>query len=403
MNQPRPRESSRGKILDLIRISGPVSRVELADMTGLTQATISTAVRSLLNDGVVLEAGRGESTGGKPRMLLELNPVSRLGLGVHIGQDYITYVVADLSGRVVGRRRVSGPGDASPMTVVSRITEDIERLFDALAVDRESVVGMGLAAPGPLDRSAGAMIGAPSFREWTDFPLRRALSTTTGLHCEFDNDATAAAIGEFWLGATAGYTSYASVYMGSGIGAGIVMDGTIYQGVSSNVGEIGHVSVDANGLPCPCGNIGCLELYASPQVVVAQAADAVARGEITLPLTGIVSEDFAAVGTAANNGDPVALQLINRSADYVASAVISMVNLLDLQLIVLAGSAFATAGSFYVDTIASALDKRAMARAIHRVEVRMSVNGNDAAALGAATLVLQDRLSPRTLRSVSIA
>ncbi|WAP53182.1 winged helix-turn-helix transcriptional regulator [Arthrobacter sp. ATA002] len=149
MNQNRPRESSRGKILDLIRVSGPVSRVELAEMTGLTQATISTAVRSLLNDGVVLEAGRGESTGGKPRMLLELNPASRLGLGVHIGQDYITYVVADLSGRVVGRRRVSGPGNATPMAVVSRITADVDNLFEALAVDRQTVVGMGVAAPGP--------------------------------------------------------------------------------------------------------------------------------------------------------------------------------------------------------------------------------------------------------------
>ncbi|MFJ6000697.1 ROK family protein [Arthrobacter sp. NPDC092385] len=403
IEKTRRRESSRGRIMDLIRSSGPISRVELAEKTGLTQATISTLVRTLLTEDIIVESGRGESTGGKPRMFLELNPASRLGIGVHIGQDYITYIIADLRGHVVGRRRVEGPGDTSPLTVVSRMTRDIEALIADSGADRSSIVGMGIATPGPLDRTAGTLRNAPSLETWSDFPIRRALASTTGFHCEFDNDATAAAIGEYWLGATEGYANYASVYMGSGIGSGIVMDGTIYQGVSSNVGEIGHVTVDAKGLQCPCGNIGCLELYASPRIVVAQAADAAARGDLDIPLTGVISEDFAALGTAAMKGDPTALRLIQDSAHYVASAVISMVNLLDLQLIVLAGSAFSSAGGFYVDIIREALSRRAMARAIHPVEVRLSVNGNDAAALGAATLVLQDRLSPRTLRSVSFA
>jgi predicted NBD/HSP70 family sugar kinase len=403
IEKTRRRESSRGKIIDLVRSSGPISRVELAEKTGLTQATISTLVRTLLTEDIIVESGRGVSTGGKPRMFLELNPASRLGVGLHIGQDYITYIIADLRGHVVGRRRVDGPGDTSPLTVVSRMTRDIEALIAESGVDRTSIVGMGIATPGPLDRAAGTVRNAPSLETWSDFPIRRALTSTTGFHCEFDNDATAAAIGEYWLGATEGYANYASVYMGSGIGSGIVMDGTIYQGVSSNVGEIGHVTVDARGLHCPCGNIGCLELYASPKVVVAQAADAAARGELDIPLTGVISEDFAALGTAATDGNAVALRLMHDSAEYVASAVISMVNLLDLQLIVLAGSAFSTAGGFYVDIISEALSRRAMARAIHPVEVRLSVNGNDAAALGAATLVLQDRLSPRSLRSVSFA
>lgn len=403
LEKTRRRESSRGRIIDLIRSNGPISRVELSEMTGLTQATISTLVRTLLTENIVVESGRAESTGGKPRRFLELNPASRLGIGAHIGQDYITYIIADLAGRVIARRRVEGPGDTSPLTVVSRMTRDIGALIEEAGVDRPSIVGMGIATPGPLDRTTGTVRNAPSLAAWSDFPIRRALSSTTGLHCEFDNDATAAAIGEYWLGATEGYVNYASVYMGSGIGSGIVMDGTIYQGVSSNVGEIGHVTVDARGLPCPCGNIGCLELYASPEVVVARAAEAAGRGELNIALTGLISEDFAAVGTAATDGDPTALRLIRESAEYVASAVISMVNLLDLQLVVLAGSAFATSGSFYVDIISEALSRRAMARAIHPVEVRLSVNGNDAAALGAATLVLQDRLSPRTLRSVSFA
>lgn len=401
--KPRRRTSSKGRTLDLIRSAGPISRVELAEMTGLTQATISTIVRELLADGVISETGRGESTGGKPRMHLEIKPASRLAIGVHVGQDYITYIVADLSGTVVGRTRVDGPGDASPVTVVARMADDIESLIDGLDLDRASIVGLGLAIPGPVDRENGTVRGVPSLGGWSDFPIRQALSTITGLQCGFDNDATAAAIGEYWLGATDGSDSYASVYMGSGIGAGIVIDGTTYHGVSSNVGEIGHISVDARGLVCPCGNVGCLELYAGPQAVVDKARDAVADGTLDLRFTGRVTVDFAAIGSAAAGGNAVALGLIQDSADYLAAAVVSMVNLLDLQLIVLAGSAFSSCGSIYVRTISRFLAERALARGIHGVEVRMSVNGNDAAALGAATLVLQDRLSPRSLRSVTFA
>lgn len=399
----RRRASSKGRTLDLIRSSGPISRVELAELTGLTQATISTVVRELLADGVISETGRGESTGGKPRMQLEINPSSRLGIGVHIGQDYITYIVADLAGTAVGRKRVDGPGDASPITVVARMADDIESLIVGLNLDRSSIVGMGLAIPGPVDLVAGTVRDVPSLMGWSEFPIRTALATATGLQCEFDNDATAAAIGEYWLGATVDYGSYASVYMGSGIGSGIVIDGTIYHGVSGNVGEIGHVSVDARGPRCVCGNLGCLELYAGSAAIMEKATDAVRRGDLDIPLTGKTSVDFASLGTAATKGDPTAVALIEESADYLASAVLSMVNLFDLPLIVLAGNAFSTAGSIYVRTISRALTERAMVRDIHPVEVRMSVNGNDAAALGAATLVLQDRLSPRSLRSVAFA
>src|SRR5690606_38620340 len=136
------------------------------------------------------------------------------------------------------------------------------------------------------------------------------------------------------------------------------------------------------------GSFGCLELFAGPKAIMEKATDAASRGDLDIPLTGKTSVDFATLGTAATRGDPAAVALIQESADYLASAVVSMVNLFDLPLIVLAGNAFSTAGSIYVQTISSALTERAMVRDIHPIEVRMSVNGNDAAALGAATLVL---------------
>ena len=397
-----PRFGSRGRALELIRSQGPISRIELAQSTGLTQATISHVVRSLIGDGLVREIGRGEPTGGKPRMMLEINPDARLGIGVQLGLESIVYVVVNLSGSVIGRLRAKGPGDRQPAEVVAAMAADISVLLDGLGVDRSLVVGVGLVSPGPIDRENGVILRAPSLVSWSGYSLRAEFEAATGLQVSLDNDATAAALGEHWLGATGDSRAYTSVYMATGIGAGIVIDGTIYRGVSSNVGELGHVTVDVRGELCSCGNRGCLELFASPRAIVARAAAAVAKGELDVRLTGSVQTDLATLGMAAMRGNAVAYEILADAAEILAAGIVSMMNMFDLELVVLAGSAFASTASIYLDRVQNAMDTYALSRESHRIKVQLSANVHDAAALGAATLVLQERLDPRSLRSVSM-
>jgi predicted NBD/HSP70 family sugar kinase len=397
-----PRFGSRGRALELIRSQGPISRIELAQSTGLTQATISHVVRSLIGDGLVREIGRGEPTGGKPRMMLEINPDARLGIGVQLGLESIVYVVVNLSGSVIGRLRAKGAGDRQPAEVVAAMAADISVLLDGLGVDRSLVVGVGLVSPGPIDRENGVILRAPSLVSWSGYSLRAEFEAATGLQVSLDNDATAAALGEHWLGATGDSRAYTSVYMATGIGAGIVIDGTIYRGVSSNVGELGHVTVDVRGELCSCGNRGCLELFASPRAIVARAAAAVAKGELDVRLTGSVQTDLATLGMAAMRGNAVAYEILADAAEILAAGIVSMMNLFDLELVVLAGSAFASTASIYLDRVQNAMDTYALSRESHRIKVQLSANVHDAAALGAATLVLQEQLDPRSLRSVSM-
>jgi predicted NBD/HSP70 family sugar kinase len=397
-----PRFGSRGRALELIRSQGPISRVELAQRTGLTQATISHVVRSLIRDGLVSEVGRGEPTRGKPRMMLEVNPDARLGIGVQLGAESIVYVVVNLSGSVVGRLRTQGAGDRQPAEVVAAMASDITALLDGLGLDRSLVVGVGLVSPGPIDRENGVILRPPSLVSWSGYALRAEFEEATGLRVSVDNDATAAALGEHWLGATDDSRAYACVYMVSGIGAGIVIDGTVYRGVSSNVGEIGHVTVDVHGELCSCGNRGCLELFASPPAIVARAAAAVADGTLDIRLTGATQTDLATLGIAAMRGDQVAYEILVDAADILAAGIVSMLNLFGLDLVVLGGSAFASTASIYLDRVQNAVDTATFARESLRVKVRLSANVHDAAALGAATLVLQEQLDPRSLRSVSM-
>ncbi|GEA89469.1 ROK family transcriptional regulator [Cellulomonas cellasea] len=384
--------SSRAAILDVIRAAGTISRVELTRATGLTGATISTVVRRLMNDGLVVEAGRAESTGGKPRMLLQLDPSARFAVGVHLDHAGITYVLANLGGAVVARWRKPGAGADDPREVVARIAAEIDGMITRVGIDRTRVLGLGVVSPGPITASVGMVLTPPNMRRWADFPLGDALEDAVGVPVLLDNDATAAAIGEYWAGGIETTSAFAAFYMGTGIGAGILVNGTVYRGASSNAGEVGHICVDIDGPECWCGSRGCVEALAGPAAVVAQAQ---ARG---LDLGGAdrpVSAQFAAVARAALSGDPVAAEILARSARYLGVAAQTLANVMDLELVVLTGPAFALAGSLYLPAVQEQLSRSFFARASHPVRVTISTNAPEAAAVGAAALVLQSELAPR--------
>jgi predicted NBD/HSP70 family sugar kinase len=392
--------SSKAAVLDVIRAAGTISRVGLIGATGFTGATISTVVRRLIDEGLVLETGRAESTGGKRRVLLQLNHASRYAIGVHLDHAGITYVLTNLGGAVVARITRPGAGAAEPAEVVTRIATEVAALVDRVGVEPERVLGIGLVSPGPLSAATGMAQTPPPMRQWEDFPLDGALARATGLPVLLDNDATAAALGEHWSGGIGGTSTSAALYMGTGIGAGLVIGGITYRGTSGNAGEIGHICVDALGPECWCGARGCVESLAGPAAVVAAArADrALAR---VVGLTGAkkrarpsVAADFAAVSRAARRGEPRALAILERSARYIAVAARTLANIMDLDVLVLTGPSFAIAGSVYLPIVRDELDRAFFARAAHEVDVRLSRSAATAPAIGAAAMVLQSELVP---------
>jgi len=382
--------TSRGLVLDLIRTLGPISRVELAETTGLTQATMSTVVRQLLGEGLVIETGRGESTGGKPPVMLDVNPDARFAVGVQLGRESITYVVINLSGSIVGRTRTAGIGSTEPSEMVQRLAAEVDRTLDGLGIEKASVVGVGVVAPGPLDVGKGMILHSPHLSAWLDVPIRSMLSDAVGLPVILDNDATAAAIGDFWSGKLDDAVAHATVYMGTGIGAGVLIDGIVFRGSSSNAGELGQVVVTGTD-----GQSAYLEEIADPGAVVRRAH---ATGEAAR--LGLPDDDFAgfrAIATAAARGDIGATALIEDSAELLASGVLTLANLFDLDSVSLAGPAFAVAGPTYVRAISRRLERDFFVRTQHGIRVRLSTDVSDAAAVGGAALVLQTELAPRTM------
>ncbi len=386
---------SRALIVDVIRSSGPISRVELVEATGLTQPTISNIVRRLIKDGVVRETGDTVATGGKPRTLLVINSHAAYGVGIHVGAETLTCVVTDTRGGTVGRELVAGPADENPSRVLTRLAMLYRDVAQGLGLSPQSVAGLAVVGPGPVDVVRGRFLAPPGSGRWGDIDLGSALAAELGVPVLVDSDAAAAAVGEFWGRQVSRERTFGCLYMGSGIGSGVVLDGALHRGASSNAGEIGHIAVVRDGEVCHCGNRGCLERYASPAVLVGRVRATPGLAD----RLGIRPDDpderaFDVLARAAIYGDEPARVLVEESAALLAEGAMALANLWDLDTLVLAGPGFAVAGSLYVSEIRRRLAERAFSRRVHTVRVDLSSNPRDSAAIGGAALVLQGSVAP---------
>ncbi|MBF8186225.1 ROK family transcriptional regulator [Nonomuraea sp. K274] len=400
-NLPKVGRYNRAVVLDQIQLCDGISRVEIAQRTGLTPQSVSGIVRRLLDEGIVREDHANRvSNGGKPRTALRINAGAGSAVGVHFDPVELTCAVVDLLGRpLVVKRRPTPPG-IEPSHVVSAMTELVADVLDEADVPRGQVLGLGLATPGPIDQDLGLVVSPPQLAHWTRVPLQQMLRDGTGLPVTLDNDATAAAVGERWSGAGRGVANFAYFFFGTGIGGGLVLNHQVYRGGSLNAGEFGHSSVVPDGPECYCGNRGCLERLVNPSAIVTEVHRRLARGHAA----GVLREPFdrdpslvdhAAIRIAASTGDPLAAAVIDEAAEHVASVAVNVANFIDVDLIVLGGHGIEHVETRYVDAVASALATRPLSRRIRIVDVTPSPLGAAAAVVGSAALVLHATYSPQ--------
>lgn len=384
---------SRALVVDLIRSAGPISRAELTERTGLTQPSISTIVRRLLDDGVVRESGTRGDTGGKPRTLLTINSRATVALGVHVEGGRIVCVATDTRGGVFGRQLVDAPASDTE-ALAARVAALYRDVRDGLAVDESSVAGLAIVGPGPTAPLPGPA-GTPGWPGWRGAELGEAVRALVDVPVHLDLDAAAAAVGEYWSRGISREATFGCIHLGSSIGVGVLTQGALFRGASSNAGALGHVCVEPEGRPCPCGARGCLQQYASTQAVVegARKAPRLAR-ELGLGTHDDENHVFDVLTRAAVQGHPGARGQVTAAADRVAQALVDLTNIVDLDHVVLTGPAVAVAGSIYVRAARDALSRLAVARGAHPVLVELSSNPRDAAAVGAASVVLQSVIAP---------
>nr|WP_269329377.1 ROK family transcriptional regulator [Kineosporia babensis] len=389
--------------MDKIQFADGISRVEIAALTGLTPQTVSGIVRRLIAEGIVREDGTGSSSGGKPRMRLRVNASAGRAVGVHFDPVELSCVVVDLLGTPLGSMRRPTPPDATPESIARSVADLVEKVLAGANVARQDVLGLGFVTPGPIDHGNGLLMSPPQLSSWNRVPLKRLVAEATGLPVTLDNDATAAAIGERWAGAGRGVANFAYFFLGTGIGGGLILSHQVHRGGSKNAAEFGHTSVHPDGARCYCGNNGCLETLISPTAIVADVRRRLASGEgAGSTLNGLTTLDHDAVYRAAAEGDSFAGSVVDQAAEHLATVVINVVNIVDVDLVVLGGHGIRHVEERFRLIVERALQTRLMAREIHTTRVVLSPLARDAVAIGGAALVLYANYSPQVSDLLSL-
>ena len=270
----------------------------------------------------------------------------RFIIGVDLGGTKISAgALTEDGAHAHGMRSIATQPELGAEGVVDRIIGLIEGVvldtMNETGASRKDFRGIGVGAPGPLDREKGIVVVAPNLG-WRDFPLSDRITKRLHLPVNLDNDANCATVGEWWLGAARGGTNVVGMTIGTGIGGGLIINGELYHGSSDVAGEIGHTTIDVNGRHCKCGNYGCLEAYASGPAIATRAREALVREDTASLLPSMVDGQLdritaEVVYDAAKRGDGLANEIVRDTARYLGAGIATLLNVINPDVVVVAG------------------------------------------------------------------
>lgn len=394
-NLPRLADYNQAVVLDLVRRDPGCSRADIQRVSGLASQTISNITRRLLDTGMIRESAPADTSRGRPSIPLSVDPDGACAIGVHVDPARLTVLLLDVAGVIRDRRELRTPQSTDPDDTTRLIATTVDAVIAASGVDRDRVLGLGVAVPGPLDVRTGVMIAPPQLPRWRHVRLRADLHAATGLPVLLDKDVTAAVTAELRASAgTDGDADFLFLYLGSGVGAAVVAEGRVLRGASNNVGEIGDILVDPDAEDLGWGGRrGGLAAACVPEALVIQAVRA---GLMPLPdLADYLALDDALsrLSELAADGDPAAAALLARAARRVASGIAVLVNFLDVPRVVLGGPAWNRLRASFLPVLEGAVRGELVVDS-PRFAVAGSGVGEHIAAQGAAELVLDSFLAP---------
>jgi N-acetylglucosamine repressor len=367
------REHNERLVLATIYDDGPVSRADVARLTGLTRTTVSNVVEGLLGARLVREIGRGPSTGGKAPILLEVPDTARLLIGVDLGDRVFSAATVSLRGEILRREEIPSE-DADGDLAVELALQLIERI---LAAADGPVLGIGIGSPGLVDTADGTVIRGVK-RDWRHLPLGPMVEGRFAVPVHVANDSQAAALAEYVFGADRG-RNLITVNVGEGIGAGLVLNGALFEGDGFGAGEIGHTVIDPDGELCRCERRGCLETLASARAVLVR---------LERLLGHAVSLDDAIVAFEA--GDEVVAGVVLDAGERLGIALAGLVGALHVRRIILAG-AMAGFGEPWLAAVHDAAASRSLAALAHDTTFELGPI-DDIIVLGASALLMMRQL-----------
>jgi predicted NBD/HSP70 family sugar kinase len=342
------RMRNRQLVLEAIQTRRAASRVEISRLTGLSRTTVSSLVGELLADAVLVElpdSDRHSSSSGtgRPAIALAMHPNTGAVIGIHLGHNEVHVALSDLNGTVIAEARRASDVDHQPADSLAYAAETSRRLIAEAHVDGGRVIAIGVAVSTPVQLGSHLLSSPSMLNDWSEIDIADQLHTMTGLPVYVGNDANLGAIAEWKFGAGRGVDDLVYVMLSDGVGAGLILGGRLYEGATGTSGELGHVTVAADGYICRCGNRGCLETVAGSRALVEALSHS--RG----PNTDL--EDVLALAAAA---DPGARRVLADAGRAVGQALAGICTVLDPRMVIIGGRT-ASAGAPLLDGIRDTL------------------------------------------------
>ena len=354
-----------------------MSRADLSKKIGLTRAAITIIVDSLKSEGIVVEKGAVSSGLGRNPIILDINPDCYYALGLNISRGSCTLGLVNIKGQVIASKEIDLSDAGNKEQAIAQIKEEIQAIIDGSDFDKSKLMGLGITTPGPLDSDTGTIINPPNFEFWYNTPIVSELRQSFDFEIKLENNASALALAEKNYGMGREFSDFILVVVDTGIGAGIITNGSLYKGSNSLGAELGHTSIIHNGKPCGCGNYGCLEVYASIPAIVekAKAYD-----------PGISS--WEEIVDLAESGDGNFIRLVEKEANFLSTSIVNAVNILGMEAVILSGY-IKYKPDMLLEKIRERVDVMAINRNTYKTEVLVSGIKEQGETMAAASVIFE--------------
>ncbi len=381
-NRDLIRAINRSHVLNAIKSYGPIGRADIARRTSLSPATVTSISARLISQQLVLEKSAGDSSGGRPPILLVINPKGGYVVGIKLTETHAVCALTDLESQVIAKSSLPLSGHV-PAQVVEDLAQMVLSFVREQKIPKKQILGVGVGLAGIVDAEAGILRQSPIYG-WDNVPLRDMLQSKLHIPVYIENDVNTLTLTERWFGHGQGVDNFLTVTVGRGVGLGIVANGQFYRGQTGGAGEFGHVTIDANGPICACGKRGCLEAYVGDPGIVRAAQEAAARGQLS---TSAQSVDELL--TLAHAGEAGAISIFDRAGRILGIGIANLINVFNPKKIIISGEGTREGDLLFVP-MKESIQQNTMPGLFDPNVVEIAPWGDDAWARGAAGLVLRE-------------
>ncbi|MGE5378256.1 MAG: ROK family protein [Bacteroidota bacterium] len=381
-NRDLIRAINRSHVLNAVKSYGPIGRAEIARRTGLSPATVTSISAKLIAQNLVLEKSAGDSSGGRPPILLVINPKGGYVVGIKLTETHAVCALTDLEAFILAKSSLP-LSIHDPERVVDELARMVTTFIREQKIAKKQLLGVGVGLAGIIDAENGILRQSPIYG-WNNVPLRDMLQSRLHIPVYIENDVNTLTLTERWFGPGQGVDHFLTVTVGRGVGLGIVANGQFYRGQTGGAGEFGHITISPDGPLCACGKRGCLEAYVGDPALVRSAQDAAARGELPAPV-----QDVDELLSLAQSGEPCAVRIFGEAGRILGMGIATLINLFNPKKIIISGEG-TREGDFLFVPMKESIQQNTMPGLFDPDIIEIIPWGDDAWARGAAGLVLRE-------------